>query len=60
MKWLFKAKAMKYFDRRWYQAPSYQTLKKRMDALFPPTLADDHPMLTPLFRTSTAHGRIAT
>jgi hypothetical protein len=28
MKWLFKAKAMKYFDGR-YQAPSYQTLEKR-------------------------------
>ena len=38
MKWLFKAKAMKYFDGR-YQAPSYQTLKKRMDISFPPTLA---------------------
>ena len=28
---------MKYFDGR-YQAPSYQTLKKRMDVSFPQTL----------------------
>ena len=38
MKWLFKAKAMKYFDGR-YQAPSYKNLKKRKDISFPPTLA---------------------
>ena len=38
MKWLFKAKAMKYFDGR-YQAPYYQTWKKHMDISFPPTLA---------------------
>ena len=29
---------MKYFDGR-YQTPSYQTLKKRIDVSFPPTLA---------------------